>query len=119
MTELICIVCPKGCHLSVDEQNGYRVTGHGCPRGEAYGKKELTDPTRVLTSIVRIEGARHPCCPVKTAGAIPKARITEAMALLKNVRLKAPVSIGDTVVRDICGTGIDWVVTKDFTQEGV
>lgn len=48
MTELICIVCPKGCHLKVDEQNDYAVTGNGCKRGEAYGKKELTNPTRVV-----------------------------------------------------------------------
>ena len=29
MTDLICIVCPKGCHLKVDEENGYKVTGNG------------------------------------------------------------------------------------------
>lgn len=114
MTELICIVCPKGCHLSVDEGKDYRVMGAGCVRGEDYGKKEITNPTRVLTSTVRIEGAVHPCCPVKTADAIPKDCIGEAMDLLKNVRLRSPVSIGDAVIRDICGTGIDWVVTKDF-----
>ena len=72
MTELTCIVCPKGCRLNVDEENGFLVTGYGCPRGKEYGHKELTAPTRTLTSIVRIEGAIHPCCPVKTSGEIPK-----------------------------------------------
>lgn len=114
MTDLICIVCPKGCRLSVDEQNGYRVTGHGCSRGEDYGRKELTNPTRVLTSVVRIEGGSHPCCPVKTSDEIPKACIFEAMELLKNIRLHGPVSIGSTVVSDICGTGVDWIVAKDI-----
>ena len=51
MKELICIVCPKGCHLRVDEDNGYAVTGNGCPRGAEYGKIELTHPTRVVTSL--------------------------------------------------------------------
>ena len=118
MTNLICIVCPRGCRLAVDETADYRVTGFGCPRGEAYGRKEVTHPTRVLTSIVKIDGAIHPCCPVKTSGAIPKARIAEAMELLKSVRLRAPASIGDVVVRDICGTGEDWIATKDMPQEG-
>ena len=60
MTELICIVCPKGCHLKVDEENGYRVTGNSCKRGEEYGKKELTNPTRVITSTVRVTGGLQP-----------------------------------------------------------
>ena len=54
MTELTCIVCPKGCRLNVDEENGFLVTGYGCSRGKEYGHKELTAPTRTLTSIVRI-----------------------------------------------------------------
>lgn len=114
MTELICIVCPKGCHLSVDEEHGFAVTGFGCPRGEEYGRKELTNPTRAITSIVRIEDAIHPCCPVKTSGDIPKEMIPAAMELLKNVHLLSPVFTGDTVVADILGTGVDWIVTKDM-----
>lgn len=114
MTELICIVCPKGCHLHVDEENGCAVTGAGCPRGEAYGKKELTNPTRVLTSIVRIDGAIHACCPVKTSGDIPKSEIPHAMELLKDVRLTSPVRIGDVVKARICGTEYDWIVTKNM-----
>ena len=54
MTELICITCPKGCHLSVDEKNDYAVTGNSCPRGVEYGKSELLHPVRVVTSTVRI-----------------------------------------------------------------
>lgn len=114
MTELICIVCPKGCHLTVDEENGCQVTGYGCQRGEEYGKKELQNPTRVLTSIVRIDGAIHPCCPVKTDRAIPKKEIRKAMELLKGIRIKSPVEIGDVVAENICGTGSCWVVTKDM-----
>ena len=112
MTTMICIVCPKGCHLVMDKENNSRVTGFDCPRGEAYGKKELTNPTRVLTSVVRTKNARHPTCPVKTSDAIPKAKIKEVMELLKPVRLQPPVAIGDVVVKNICGTGIDWIATK-------
>lgn len=114
MKDLICIVCPKGCHLTVDEGNRYRVSGHSCQRGETYGKTELQNPTRVLTSIVPIDGAVHPCCPVKTDQPIPKDEIGAAMDLLKSIRLKSPVSVGDLVVKEICGTNSAWVVTKNM-----
>ena len=72
--EIICICCPRGCHLQVDPENDYNVTGNACPNGAAYGKEELTHPTRILTSTVRAEGGRYPRCPVKTAQAVPKER---------------------------------------------
>lgn len=112
MTNIICIVCPKGCHLAVDENNDYTVTGYGCDRGIAYGKKELVNPTRVLTSTVKITGAIHHRCPVKTNSDIPKGMIPQAMALLDHLELVSPVYTGDVVVKDICGTGVDWVSTR-------
>ena len=112
MAKVICIVCPKGCHLNVDENNDYAVTGFGCERGIAYGKKELVNPTRVITSTVKIKDAIHPRCPVKTNGDIPKGLINQAMALLDGVELQSPVNTGDVVVKDICGTGVDWVSTR-------
>lgn len=114
MKELICIVCPKGCHLRVDEANGYAVTGNGCPRGVEYGRNELTNPTRVLTSVVRIDGADYPCCPVRTNGPVPKKQIFAVMQALRTVRLQSPVQIGQVVVADVCGTGADWIVTRDL-----
>ena len=113
MTELICIVCPKGCHLHVDEENGFTVTGNSCPRGAEYGKTELSNPTRVLTSIIRVQGGTIACCSIKTNGGIPKARILEAMDTLKPVVMKAPVHIGDVIVKNVCGTGVDWIATKN------
>ena len=114
MTELTCIVCPRGCRLKGDTENGYRVTGHSCEKGEAYGKNELLNPTRVVTSTVKITGAMHRRIPVKTNGAIPKKLIFEAMKLLDGIELKAPVKLGDIVVKDILGTGIDFVASRDM-----
>ena len=114
MKELICIVCPKGCHLKVDEENGFAVTGNGCERGAEYGKKELTDPRRVITSSVRIRGGIYPCCSVKTDAPIPKALIFEAMELLKDVELTSPVKVGDVVVENVLGTGVNFVVTREM-----
>ena len=117
MTELICIVCPKGCHLKVDEENGYTVTGNGCPRGAAYGQKELTNPTRVITSTVRVEGGTLKRASVKTSSDIPKKDIFAAMRLLDSVTLQAPVAIGDVVLENILGLGVDFVATKNVPEK--
>lgn len=114
MKELICIVCPKGCHLKVDETNDYKVTGNGCPRGEEYGKIELTHPTRVVTSTVQCSGGAHPRCPVKTSAPIPKELILQAVRCLDGVKLTAPVHTGDVVVPNICGTGVHFIATHDL-----
>ena len=104
MANIICIVCPKGCRLTVDE-NTLAVTGNGCPRGAEYGKNELTHPVRVVTSTVRVEGADICRCPVKTAGSVPKEKMFAVMDALDGVCLHAPVHCGDVVLADVCGKG--------------
>ena len=113
MANIICIVCPKGCRLTVDEKT-LAVTGNSCPRGAEYGKNELTHPVRVVTSTVKIEGAAIARCPVKTAGSVPKEKMADVMRALDAVCLQAPVRRGDTAVADVCGTGVDVVVTRDL-----
>ena len=114
MKELVCIVCPKGCRLKVDENNDYAVTGNGCPRGAVYGKSEIQNPTRVLTSTVKIEGALYRRCPVKTDSVVPKGKLMEVMQLLNAVELKSPVTIGQVVIENVAGTDANVVVTKNL-----
>ncbi|MFG6350649.1 MAG: DUF1667 domain-containing protein, partial [Oscillospiraceae bacterium] len=102
MKELICIVCPQGCHLKVDEENGCAVTGNSCPRGAEYGRVELTRPTRVVTSTVRCTGGLYPRCPVKTDRPIPKELVFQVMEALEGVVLAAPVQTGQVVIQNIC-----------------
>lgn len=117
MKNLICIVCPKGCHLQVDEDNGYAVTGNSCPRGAEYGKTELLHPTRVLTSTVRVDGGLHRRLPVKTTAPIPKELLFQAMEVLNGVTLTAPVTVGQVVLHDLLGTGVDVVATREMKKE--
>lgn len=112
MTNLICITCPKGCHLTVDEDHDYAVTGNACARGAEYGRNELQNPVRVVTSTVRITGAATPRVPVKTQGAIPKGKMFEIMRALDAVTLQAPVKTGEVVIANVCGTGVDITATK-------
>lgn len=117
MKNLICIVCPKGCHLQVDEDNGYAVTGNSCPRGAEYGKTELLHPTRVLTSTVRVDGGLHRRLPVKTTAPIPKELLFQAMEALNGVTLTAPVTVGQVVITNLLGTGVDVVATREMKKE--
>ena len=114
MKELICIVCPKGCHLKVDEENGYAVTGNSCPRGAEYGKNELSNPTRMLTSTVCIESGVYPRLPVKTSQAIPKSLLFAAMDEIAKVRLTAPVTCGQVLISNLLDTGADLVASRNM-----
>ena len=82
MKEVICTCCPQGCHLQVDEANDYKVTGNGCPNGIAYGKEELTHPTRIITSTVRAEGDR---LHIRVTG-LPAAARGQMLELLLNLQ---------------------------------
>lgn len=108
---LICINCPKGCELDVSTAGGeVVVTGHGCPRGEAYGRAEATNPLRMVTGLVKVAGSRRPL-PVKTRTAIPKRLISDVTNLLANTTVIAPKHIGDVIIANVCGTGVDIVAT--------
>lgn len=114
MKELICICCPRGCHLTVDDN--LNVTGNFCPRGEKYGKQEVSNPTRVVTSTIRISNAELPMCPVKTANPIPKGNIFDVMQSINNTQLHAPIHLGDVVIKNVCDTGVDVVSTREMLE---
>ena len=112
---LICIGCPLGCPLTVEMKAGEvkSVAGNTCPRGDAYAKKELTNPTRIVTSTVRVAGGRLAMVSVKTENDIPKGKIFECVKALKDVEVTAPVKIGDVIVENVAGTGVNVIATKN------
>jgi len=112
MKELICITCPRGCHLSVDDN--LNVTGNMCPRGAMYAKAELTHPVRMVTSTVVVDSKCECRLPVKTKEPIPKELIFKVMEEIDKVKVKAPINIGDVVIKNILGTGVDIVATKNI-----
>lgn len=111
---LICIGCPMGCPITVTMEAGEirEVTGFTCKRGATYARKEVTNPTRIVTSTVRVEGGISPMVSVKTAQDIPKGKIFDCADALRTVQVKAPVAIGDVVLANVAGTGVDVVATK-------
>ena len=113
--KLICINCPKGCELDVEQNSAgeVTVTGNACPRGIDYGKAELVNPTRMVTGLVRVAGMRKPL-PVKTRTAIPKQKIDAVLFALHQTTVQLPVKIGDTVIANVAETGIDVVATANM-----
>jgi CxxC motif-containing protein len=112
--ELVCIVCPRGCRMKVDTDNDYKVTGNQCPRGIDYGVKELTAPTRVITSTIKVKGGIHKRVPVKTSDAIPKGLNYECMKIINSIEVESPVTMGDVVVENVLDTGVDIVITRNM-----
>jgi CxxC motif-containing protein len=113
--EITCIGCPVGCLVKVGIDNGgiLKIEGFTCARGEAYARKECTNPTRIVTSTVLVENGVLSVLPVKTATDIPKGKIFDCMRQLKGLKVKAPVKIGDVILRDVAHTGVDIVATRD------
>lgn len=114
MKNIICIECPKGCKLQVDEENDYAVTGNQCKRGLIYGKAEATNPQRMVSSTVRISGAVFSRLPVVTSKAVSKSMVFDVMKALDSVHVKSPIKAGDTVLADVCGSGADIVATRNM-----
>ncbi len=118
--ELTCISCPLGCPLKVETDGQGQVlsvSGNTCKRGEAYGKKEVAAPTRTVTSTVRLVGGRAPVLPVRTRTDVPKDKIFDCMKAIRRVAAQAPVAIGDVILADIAGTGVDLVATRAVETE--
>ena len=111
--EIICIRCPKGCHITVQSKNGDGITviGNDCPRGIEYAKEEYSDPKRILPTTIRVTGGEMPLASVKTEKAIPKPLLLKAMAEIAEIEVAAPVRIGQVIRNDVMGTGVKLVAT--------
>jgi len=117
-TQMVCIACPVGCKLEIEAvKNGettYFVSGNKCPRGEKYGVKEMTNPTRMVTSTVKINKGLLSRLPVRTSDAIPKGMIFDCMKVLDEVLIEAPVKAGDVVIKNLLGLEIDVIASRSM-----
>ncbi len=116
---LICIGCPLGCPLEAELEQGQviSVSGNTCKNGEKYAQKELTNPTRIVTTTVSVEGGTLGAVSVKTEADIPKHLVRECVLALKDIVLQAPVTIGQVVLENAVGTGICVIATKNVPKK--
>lgn len=105
-----CIVCPRGCSLTIDDNKN--VTGNFCPRGAQYAVSEITNPTRTITSIVRVKNRKDLMVSVKTSINVPKGMIFSVLKEIEHVSVNAPCHIGDVVIKNVLNTGADIIITK-------
>ena len=120
---LTCIICPMGCSMEVEVEtnaNGQKkvvsVKDNGCKRGEQYAAKELQNPTRTLTSTIKVTGGQLPLVPVKTAGEVPKKLLLQCMEVVRRANCRAPVKRGDILLYDILSTGINVIACADVSK---
>lgn len=113
--ELTCITCPMGCALTVEleENKVISVMGNTCKRGISYAEAECTNPTRMLTTTVKVCGSKAPLVCVKTAMPVPKPLLSQCMEELNKIKVNAPVKRGDVILSNILDTGIDILATSE------
>ena len=111
--ELTCIVCPIGCHLTVEPIDGdqFEVHGNKCARGARYAEEEFRDPRRVVTGTCALASSVCGRLPVRSSEAVPVERIPAFLNAMYELRLKTPVALGSVVGRNLAETGIDLVAT--------
>lgn len=119
LREFTCIICPNGCEISAEIENGENgkkdiqsIQGALCPKGKAYVEQELTSPQRNIATSVLVKGGSLPLASVRLTSPIPKDRIFDAMSEIKKCTLTAPVQAGTVVIHDLLGYGVDVIVTK-------
>lgn len=114
--DMICIVCPRGCNLTVtkNDQDEFQVSGNFCKRGVKYGISEVVNPVRQVTSTVKIEGAAHPRLPVITDHEIPKDLIFKVMNEINQVEIQAPIKCGDIIIKGILNTDVNIIASRSM-----
>ncbi len=111
--EIICTVCPLGCHITVEgeQEKIAAMEGYGCARGQQYATTEFSHPVRILTSTVKTDSRKIPLVPVRSTKPVPKEKLFECMRIFNQCKVKLPIKLYDVVVQNVCNTGIDIVTT--------
>ncbi len=111
--EIICTVCPMGCHITVEGEgeNITSVEGYTCKRGEQYARNEFVHPVRILTSTMKTDSEKNPLVSIRSNQPLPKEKIMDCMAEIRKTTAKVPVSVYDVLISNVCDTGIDIVAT--------
>ena len=116
---LICIGCPVGCLITAQRNSdgSLAISGNTCKKGEAYARNEMTDPKRGVTSFMTAEDGDCRTVSVKTKGEIPRDKIWQCMEEIRAKTVKAPVKVGDVLIANVAGTGVDVTATSNVRRK--
>ena len=118
MKELVCIVCPRGCTMTLEgEGKDVKVSGNSCKRGAEFAVSEMTEPKRTICTTVRTAFPDVTVLPVRVSKEIPKDKIFDVMAQINKVTVKERVKRGDTIIKDVLGLGADLIATSGVLDE--
>lgn len=122
--ELICVICPNGCELKAEIEEGPRIevkeiTGELCEKGPVWAEQELVNPVRTIASSIIIDGGDYPLVSVRTDAPIPLKSISDVMNRVKSSRVKAPVRIGDILIKGPAGTSCNIIATRHVNKESL
>jgi CxxC motif-containing protein len=118
--KIICVNCPMGCRMTIQSKDAKitSIIGNTCPKGIKYAEEEFINPLRILPTTVKVIGGELPLVSVKTEKAIPKKLLLEAMAEIAEIKVNAPVKIGQVIKDDLMGTGVSLIATRNVKRVG-
>ena len=116
--EVICILCPMGCKITVKTENGevVKIENAGCKRGIEYSVQEIKSPVRDFFTTVRVKGGKIPVLSVRSTGPVPKNMLMTCAKELAKIVVPAPVKSGDVIVKNLLNLGVDIIATKDIEK---
>ena len=115
--EIICILCPLGCRMDV-ELHGTKVVsveGNQCKKGPKHAEKEVSFPGRILTTTIKTNHPEMSLLPIRSNKEIPKDQLMACMKGLSGHAVKGPVNLGDPVIQNILGLGVDMVACRTMS----
>lgn len=118
MKEFVCIVCPNGCNLKIDEKT-LKVTGNKCSRGEKFAIDEITHPMRTICTTIKTAFDCAPVLPCRVSAEIPKERIFEVMDIINKTTIAKPVSRGDVLIKNVLNLGVDIIATSSLLKNNL
>lgn len=113
-----CIVCPTGCEIKAMQDKDKQITfeGYTCKRGLEYAQQEFYEPKRILTTTIRVENGFLPLVPVRTDQPILRDKLNEAMKVIAEIKVKAPVKMGQVLIKNILGTDVNIIASRDLAK---
>jgi CxxC motif-containing protein len=115
-TNITCILCPIGCEIRVDKKKLNIIDGAKCNKGIEYSTTEISNPKRILTTSILVINGHLPLVSVKTSKPIPKEKIFKIIEIIKLRSVKAPIKIGQVIIKNILDTGSDIIATKSIEK---
>ena len=113
-----CIVCPTGCEIQVKKTQADKILfeGYTCERGLEYSKQEFYEPKRILTTTLRVENGFLPLVPVRTDNPMLKDKLDEALIEIAKTQVKAPIKMGDILIKNILGLDVNIIASRDLIE---